>query len=183
MRQTAASSLQVWHLQHLEMPASLLCIVAEVCHFASNTDTWRRASDGHDSEPLDPLLEAARSPSFVAFSTSGPPIADGSEALASELQLWEQQLERERAQSGQRATVATSTTPSVDKAALIADDGQYQFLLAWRLRMCVAARAVMMACCNDCRTLVGGDDRPAAAAGGRGVYRESNGCVGGSGCC
>jgi hypothetical protein len=94
-----------------------------------------------------------------------------------------QQLERERAQSGHRATVAPSTTPSVDEAEQIADDGQYKFLLAWRLRMCVAARAVMTAHCNDCRTLVEGDDRPAAAACGRGVCRESNGCVGGSGCC
>ena len=42
MRQTSASSPQVWHLQHLETTASLLCIVAEVCHFASNTDTCRR---------------------------------------------------------------------------------------------------------------------------------------------
>jgi hypothetical protein len=84
-------------------------------------------------------------------------------------------LERGRAQSGRRATVDPSTTPCVDEAEQIADDGQYKFLLAWRLRMCVVARAVMTARFNDCRTLVGGDDRPAAAACGRGVCRESTG--------
>ena len=165
---------------------SLLCIVAEVGHFASETDTWRRAPDGRDLEPLDPVLEAAGSPSFAAFSASGPAIADGSEALEIELRLWWQKLERERAQSGQRATVAQSTTPSVDEAEQMADDGQYKFMLAWRLRkrMCVAARAVILRMCvaaravvtarfNDCSTLVGGDDRPAAAACGRGVCRES----------
>ena len=125
---------------------SLLCIVAEVGHFASETDTWRRAPDGRDLEPLDPLLEAAGSPSFAAFSASGPAIADGSEALEIELRLWWQKMERERAQSGQRATVAQSTTPSVDEAEQMADDGQYKFMLAWRLRkrMCVAARAVIL---------------------------------------
>ena len=173
---------------------SLLCIVAEVGHFASETDTWRRAPDGRDLEPLDPLLEAAGSPSFAAFSASGPAIADGSEALEIELRLWWQKLERERAQSGQRATVAQSTTPSVDEAEQMADDGQYKFMLAWRLRkhMCVAARAVILRMCvaaravvtarfNDCSTLVGGDDRPAAAACGRGVCRKSKGNEGGSG--
>ena len=117
---------------------SLLCIVAEVCHFASETDTWRRASDGRDLEQVDPLLEAAGSKSFAAFSASGPAIADGSEALDIELRLWRQQLERERAQSGQR----TVGPASVDEAEQMADDGQYKFMLAWRLRtrMCIAAR-------------------------------------------
>ena len=49
--------------------------------------------------------------------------------------------------------------------------------------MCVVTRAVMTARFNDCSTLVGGDDRPAAAACGRGVCRESKGCVGGAECC
>ena len=157
---------------------SLLCIVAEVCHFASETDTWRRAPDGRDLEQLDPLLEAAGSKSFAAFSASGPAIADGSEALDIELRLWRQQLERERAQSGQR----TVGPASVDEAEQMADDGQYKFMLAWRLRkrmcvaaravilrMCVAARAVMTARCIDCRTLVGGNGCPVAAACGSAV--------------
>ncbi len=130
-----------------------------------------------------PFGGGCRSPSFVAFCASGPPIADDSEALASELQLCGQQLEWGRAQSGQRATVAPSETPRVDEAEQIADDGQYKFLLAWGLRMCVVTRTVMTARFNDCRTLVGGDDRPAAAEGGRGVCRESTGCVGGAECC
>jgi hypothetical protein len=71
--------------------------------------------------------------SFVAFCASGPPIADDSEALAIELQAWTQQLERGRAQSGQRATVVPGETPRVGEAERIADDGQYKFLLAWRL--------------------------------------------------
>ena len=101
-------------------------------------------------------------------------------------------MERERAQSGQR----TVGPASVDEAEQMADDGQYKFMLAWRLRMrmciaaravilrmCVAARAVMTARCIDCRTLVGGNDCPVAAACGRAVWRESNGNEGGSGYC
>jgi len=42
-------------------------------------------------------------------------------------------LERVRAQSGQRATVVPGETPRVGEAERIADDGQYKFLLAWRL--------------------------------------------------
>ena len=113
MRQTAASFPQVWHLHHLETPASQLCIVAEVCHGSADTDTCRREPNGHDLEPLDPLVEAAESPSFVAFCTTGPPIADDSESVHIELQSWTQQLELGREQSGQRATVAPGETLSV----------------------------------------------------------------------
>ena len=85
----------------------------------------------------DPLVEAAGSPSFGhPLSRSArlpPPIADDSEALAIELQAWTQQFERGRAPSGQRATVVPGETPRVGEAERIADDGQYKFLLAWRL--------------------------------------------------
>jgi hypothetical protein len=88
-------------------------LLLKVCHGSADTDTCQREPDGHDLEPLDPLVEAAESPSFVVFCTTGPPIADDSEAVHIQLQAWTQQLDRGRAQSGQRATVAPGETLSV----------------------------------------------------------------------
>ena len=86
----------------------------------------------------DPLVEAAGSPSFghplSRSARLAPPLPmTPKRSPSNSTQAWTQQLERGRAQSGQRATVVPGETPRVGEAERIADDGQYKFLLAWRL--------------------------------------------------
>lgn len=163
-----------------------LCIVAEVCHGASDTDTWRRAPDGHDLEPLDPLVEAAGSPSF------GHPLSR-SARLAPPLPMTPKRSpsnsRRGRSSwSGGVHNRASAQRLSRARRRVLARQNGSPMMVSTNscsrgACMCVVTRAVMTARFNDCSTLVGGDDRPAAAACGRGVCRESKGCVGGAECC
>ncbi len=103
-RTTSTSFPAVWHRLNLELSASPLYIVTEVCQNVA--DTWRRAPDGCDLEPLNPLVDAAGSLSPAAFRASLPPIADDTAALDRELLLLKQDAARVFAYSSQRGTVA-----------------------------------------------------------------------------
>ena len=54
-------------------PYVYVYVYDEVCLGAAGTDTWRRAPDGHDLDPLDPLVEAAAAPSCVAAPAARTP--------------------------------------------------------------------------------------------------------------